>query len=162
MKGKTCLVTGGSSGIGKATALALAKMGAKVIIINCNPARGKAALEDIRAKSRNDAVHLMPADLSSQTDIRRLVCEFKAEHNQLHVLVNVAGILSWKRRLSVDGLEMNLELNYLAYFLLTNLLLDMLKKSAPSRIVNVTSVAHRWGRINFDNRQSEKGYNMFT
>jgi NAD(P)-dependent dehydrogenase (short-subunit alcohol dehydrogenase family) len=162
LKGRVCLVTGGSSGIGKATALALANQGAEVIIVNHNLARGEAALQDIRSRSGNSQVHLMLADLSSQDEIRKLAADFESRFERLDVLVNVAGTLFFKRQLSDDGLEMNLALNYLGYFLLTELLLDKLVASAPARIVNVTSVAHWWGRLDFDDLQSERHYNMFT
>jgi len=162
LKGRVCLVTGGSSGIGKATALALANQGAEVIIVNHNLARGEAALQDIRSRSGNSKVHLMLADLSSQDEIRRLAADFESHFERLDVLVNVAGTLFFKRQLSEDGLEMNLALNYLGYFLLTELLLDKLAASAPARIVNVTSVAHWWGWLDFDDLQSERHYNMFT
>lgn len=162
LKDRVCLVTGGSSGIGKATALALANQGAEVIIVNHNPGRGEAAMHDIRTRSGSSRVHLMLADLSSQEEIRRLAADFNSQFARLDVLVNVAGTLFFKRQLSADGLEMNLALNYLGYFLLTELLLDMLTASAPARIVNVTSVAHWWGKMDLNDLQSEHHYNMFA
>jgi NAD(P)-dependent dehydrogenase (short-subunit alcohol dehydrogenase family) len=162
LKDQVCLVTGGSSGIGKATALALANQGAEVIIVNHNRERGEAALQDIRSQSANSRVHLVLADLSSQEEIRRLAGEINSRFEHLDVLVNVAGTLFYKRQLSADGLEMNLALNYLGYFLLTELLLDKFIASAPARIVNVTSVAHWWGRLDLNDLQSERHYNMFA
>jgi NAD(P)-dependent dehydrogenase (short-subunit alcohol dehydrogenase family) len=162
LKDQVCLVTGGSSGIGKATALALANQGAEVIIVNHNRERGEAALQDIRSQSGNSRVHLVLADLSSQEEIRRLAGEINSRFEHLDVLVNVAGTLFYKRQLSADGLEMNLALNYLGYFLLTELLLDKFIASAPARIVNVTSVAHWWGRLDLNDLQSERHYNMFA
>ena len=161
LDGKTCLVTGGSGGIGKAVAAGLAGKGARVIIVNHNRQRGEAALQEIRRVSGSSKVYLMSADLSSQAEIRKLAEEFISLYGELHILVNVAGSLFKKRRLSVDGLEMTFALNYLAYFLLTHLLLDLLSASAPARIINVASIGHWWGKINLDDLQSEKHYNMF-
>ena len=161
MQGKTCMVTGANSGIGKATALGLAQMGANVVMVARDRARGEAAQNEVKAKSGNGSVELLVADLSSQQSIRQLVENFKQHYKQLHVLINNAGVFMLTRRETVDGLEMTFAVNYLAPFLLTNLLLDVLKASAPSRIVNVSSEAHENGYIKMDDLQAEKNYRSF-
>ncbi|TMI12476.1 SDR family NAD(P)-dependent oxidoreductase, partial [Candidatus Bathyarchaeota archaeon] len=158
MKGKTCLITGGNSGIGKATALGLARMGANVVIVSRSKEKGEAALTEIIAKSGNRKVELMLADMSSQDSIRKLAGDFKVGHEKLHLLVNNAGVYLTRRTTTVDGLESTFSTNHLGPFLLTNLLLDLLKASAPSRIVNVTSDAHNGARVNFEDLQGEKKF----
>src|SRR5436190_5142547 len=158
MHGKICMVTGANSGIGKATALALAQMGATVVMVCRDRARGEQARSEITTKSRNTAVDLLQADLSSQESIRQLVEHFKQRYTHLHVLINNAGAAFPGRRESVDGVEMTFAVNYLAPFLLTNLLLDVLKASAPARIVNVSSDAQASGYIQMDDLQAEKLY----
>src|SRR5947209_8315404 len=155
MQGKICMVTGANSGIGKATALALAHMGATVVMVCRDRARGEEARSEITTKSRNNAVDLLLADLSSQQSIRHLVEDFEQRYTHLHVLINNAGASFPGRRETVDGLEMTFAVNYLAPFLLTNLLLDILKASAPARIVNVSSNSHAAGYIQLDDLQSE-------
>lgn len=159
MEGKTCIVTGASSGIGKATALGLAKMGATVVTVSRNEAEGRAAQEDIQKGSGNNSVDLLVADLSSLDAVRNLAARFKEKHRKLHVLVNNAGTFFTKRHETIDGLEMTFVVNYLSRFLLTHLLLDVLKDSAPSRIVEVAGAYHTKGQINFDDLQSERDYN---
>jgi NAD(P)-dependent dehydrogenase (short-subunit alcohol dehydrogenase family) len=158
MDGKVCLITGATSGIGKATAMGLADMGASVVMVGRDRDRGEAALAEIKEGSPNASVDLMLADLSSQEEIRRLADEFKETYPRLDVLINNAGVIRSKRVTTVDGIEMTFAVNHLAYFLLTNLLLDVLKASAPSRIVNVASGEQRNGTIDFDDLQGEKGY----
>ncbi len=158
MQGKTCMVTGANSGIGKATALGLTQMGANVVMVVRDRTRGEAAQNEVKAKSGNNSVDLLVADLSSQQSIRQLVENFKQHYKQLHVLINNAGVFMLTRRETVDGLEMTFAVNYLAPFLLTNLLLDVLKASAPARIVNVSSEAHENGYIKMDDLQAEKLY----
>jgi NAD(P)-dependent dehydrogenase (short-subunit alcohol dehydrogenase family) len=158
MNGKICLVTGGTNGIGKATAQALAQMGATVVIVGRNAQKISQVVEEIRAASGNKNVDSLLADLSSQQEVRRLAKEFKSKYSHLHVLLNNAGGFFMRRQLSVDGIEMTFALNHLAYFLLTNLLLDTLKASAPARIINVSSDAHASGKIEFDNLQGERVY----
>src|SRR5947209_15368614 len=158
MTGKTCLITGGNSGIGKATALGLAIMGANVVIVSRSKEKGEAALTEIIAKSGHRNVELMLADMSSQDSIRRLASDFKAGHEKLHLLVNNAGVYLTRRTATVDGLESTFAINHLGPFLLTNLLLDLLKASAPSRIVNVTSDAHNGAKVNFEDLQGEKKF----
>ena len=156
MQGKICMVTGANSGIGKATALALAQMGATVVMVCRDRARGEEARSEIITKSRNNAVDLLLADLSSQQSIRQLVEHFQHHYTHLHVLINNAGAAFTGRRETVDGLEMTFAVNYLAPFLLTHLLLDVLKASAPARIVNVSSASHKSGYIQMDDLQGEK------
>jgi NAD(P)-dependent dehydrogenase (short-subunit alcohol dehydrogenase family) len=158
MNGKICLVTGATNGIGKATAQALAQMGATVIIVGRDAQKTSRVVKEIRAASGNPRVGSMLADLSSEQEVRRLADEFKSKYSHLHVLLNNAGAVFMQRQLSVDGIEMTFALNHLAGFLLTNLLLDTLKASAPARIINVSSGAHTTGKIEFDNLQGERGY----
>ncbi len=162
MQGKICMVTGANSGIGKATALGLAQMGATVIIVCRDRARGEEAQNEIKTKSGNNAVDLLLADLSSQQSIRQLVENFQQNYTQLHVLINNAGVFMMSRKATVDGLEMTFAVNYLAPFLLTNLLLDKLQNSAPARIVNVSSESHQSGYIKIDDLQAEKGYRSWN
>src|SRR5215218_4846078 len=137
MDEKVCLITGATSGIGKATAMGLASMGASVVMVGRDRGRGEAALAEIKEKSANASVDLTLADLSSQEEIRRLADQFKEAYPRLDVLINNAGLFRSKRIMTTDGLEMTFAVNHVAYFLLTNQLLDVLKASAPSRIVNV-------------------------
>lgn len=159
---KVCLITGANSGLGKVTARELAKMGATVAMVARSQARGEAALAEVQQASGSNKVHLMLADLSSLASTRQLAEEFKAQYGRLDVLVNNAGAIFKDRQVSVDGYEMTFALNHLSYFLLTNLLLDLLKASAPARIVNVSSGAHMGGRINFDDLMLEKKYRSFA
>jgi retinol dehydrogenase 14 len=157
MSGKVVLITGGTSGIGKATANALAAMGARVVAIGRDEERGERAVEEIR-RGTGGEVSLMLADLAVQADIRRLAEEFRERHDGLDVLINNAGLVQSKRIETPDGIETQLAINHLASFLLTNLLLDLLKASAPSRIVTVSSDAHRWAKLDLDDLQSRKRY----
>jgi retinol dehydrogenase 14 len=158
MSEKVCLITGATSGIGKATAMGLANMGASVVLVSRDRGKGEAVMAEIKEKSGNASVDLLLADVSSQEEIRRLAEEFKEAYPRLDVLINNAGVFSSKRITTADGIEMTFAVNHLAYFLLTNLLLDVLKASAPSRIVNVSSGDHSNGTIDFDDLQGEKGY----
>jgi retinol dehydrogenase-14 len=158
MHGKVCLITGATSGIGKATAMGLASMGASVVMVGRDRGRGEAALVEIKEGSPNASVDLMLADLSSQEEVRRLADEFKEAYPRLDVLINNAGVFRSERTTTPDGLETTFAVNHLAHFLLTDLLLDVLKASAPSRIVNVSSGDHSNGTIDFDDLQGEKGY----
>jgi len=158
MQGKVCLVTGANSGVGKETALGLAEMGATVVMVCRDRTKGEAALNEIKAKSGNEAVELLVADLSSQQSIQELAEQFKQHYKQLHVLINNAGIFLLSRRETVDRLEMTLAVNYLAPFLLTDLLLDVLKASAPARIINVSSAAQEGSSLHLDDLQSKQRY----
>ncbi|MFN8578324.1 MAG: SDR family oxidoreductase [Candidatus Sericytochromatia bacterium] len=150
LDGKICIVTGANSGVGKVTALELAKMGAEVIMVCRNQKKGEEALDEILIKSKNNKVKLMLCDFSSQKSIRAFVDEFKSKYDKLHILVNNAGLIIPERKLTEDGIELTFAINHIGYFLTTNLLLDLLKNSAPSRIVNVASDAHKAGHINFN------------
>src|ERR671921_1260601 len=155
---KVCLITGATSGIGKATAMGLANMGASVVMVGRDEGKGEAVMAEIKEKSTNTSVDLMLADLSSQEEIRRLAVEFKEAYPRLDVLVNNAGLFRSERITTADGLETTFAVNHLACFLLTNRLLDVLEASAPSRIVNVSSGEQRNATIDFDDLQGEKGY----
>ena len=161
MGGKVVLITGGTSGIGRAAATALAAMGAEVVVTGRSRERGEAAIEEIRRTSGNEGVSLALADLTVQAEVRRLAGEFGRSHDRLDVLINNAGAVFSKREETADGLERTLALNHLAPFLLTNLLLEMLKDNAPSRIITVSSEARRGAEIDFDDLQSERRYRGF-
>jgi NAD(P)-dependent dehydrogenase (short-subunit alcohol dehydrogenase family) len=160
MQGKVCIVTGANSGIGKATSLGLAQMGATVVMVCRDRTKGEEAQNEIKTKSGNNAIDLLLAELSSQDSIRQLVENFQQHYKQLHILINNAGGVNLSRRDTVDGFEMTFAVNYLAPFLLTNLLLDKLKASAPARIVNVSSESHESGYIKMDDLQLEKKYRL--
>lgn len=155
IEGKICIITGANSGIGKATAIGLAEMGATIVILCRDKERGELAQKEIIDLTENKNVDLFICDLASFESIRRFVSEFKKKYQDLHILINNAGIMKKRGTVSTDGFEINLAVNHLAPFLLTNLLLDMLKKSAPSRIINVSSAAHRMANLDFDDLQSE-------
>lgn len=159
MQGKVCLVTGSSSGIGKVTARELATMGATVVMLCRNRAKGEAVQAEIKEVSGNDQVDLIVADLSELSQVRRAAHEFQQNYTQLHVLINNAGGMNAERKVTSDGLESTFATNYLAPFLLTHLLLDVLKASAPARIVNVSAVGHKIGKIDFTDLQGEHRYN---
>jgi len=155
------MVTGANTGMGLQTAMALALAGAHVVLVCRDRDRGEDALRQVRAKTGNSGSELILADLSSQRSIRELSDSFLARHARLHILVNNAGLGLKKRHVSADGLEMTFAVNHMAYFLLTILLLGTLRASSPARIVNVSSAAHRHGRIDFGNLQLERGYSQF-
>ena len=161
MENKIVLITGAGSGIGMATAANLAAQKAKVIVVGRNEERARTTADEIRGKSGNQSVEYLVADLASQNSIRKMADEFRKRYKSLHVLINNAGLHLTKRQTSPDGFEMTFAVNHLAYFLLTNLLLDVLKASAPARIVNVTSEAHRRGGIDFNDLQAESHYSGF-
>lgn len=149
MRGKTCVVTGASMGIGRSTAAALAAMGADVLMVSRHPERAEAA-RAVVARGASGNVDVLLADLSSQQDLRRLAGEIRTRCARLDVLVNNAGALYTSRQLSPDGVELTFAMDHLSYFLLTHELLDLLKKSAPARIVNVSSRAHEGAQIDFE------------
>jgi NAD(P)-dependent dehydrogenase (short-subunit alcohol dehydrogenase family) len=157
MSGNICIVTGANSGIGKETALGLAQMGARVVMVSRNAEKGKAALEEIRRKSASSQVDLLVADMSSQASVRALAEEIRQKYPRLDVLVNNAGAAVLARKLSADGIEMTLATNHLGPALLTLLLLELLKASAPSRIVNVSSSeAQSPARLDMNDLQFER------
>ena len=142
MKSKTCLVTGASDGIGYVAARELARMGARVVVAGRNAAKTHAAVQRIVAETGNPSVEYLLADLSSQREVRRMADEAQERLPRLDVLLNNAGGIFLSSRPSADGIEMTFALNHLGYFLLTNLLLERLRQSAPARIINVSSTAH--------------------
>jgi len=158
MQGKVCLVTGATSGIGLVTAHELARQGARVLLVGRNSARCAETIEQIRARTGNQDVKALLADLSSQRQIRDLARHVRGRYPRLDVLINNAGGMWLKREVTVDGLEMTFAVNHLAYFLLTHLLLDTLQASAPARVVNVASNAHRKAMLDFDDLQGERHY----
>ncbi len=161
MKNKVCMVTGATSGIGLETACALAQQGATTVVVGRNPEKGSAIISRIRNFTNNPSVDFMQADLSVQTQVRELVEKFKKSYSRLDVLVNNAGAIFLKRELSADGIEMTFALNYLNVFLLTNLLIEILKASAPARIVNVSSNMQRKAQINFEDPEGKHKYSCF-
>src|SRR5690348_5723138 len=142
MRGKVCMVTGATDGIGVATAQQLADMGASVTVVGRNAEKGEAVVSQIKTRNGSQNVDFMRCDLSSLASIRQLARDFKDRRQPLHVLINNAGVMNMQRLVTVDGFETTFAVNHLAYFLLTNLLLDVLKASAPARIVNVSSAVH--------------------
>ncbi|MBI5030073.1 MAG: SDR family oxidoreductase [Chloroflexi bacterium] len=156
------MVTGATAGIGLETAKQLAQMGASVIVVGRNERKCITTVAKIRQQTGNAQVESMVADLSSQKEIRGLAEQFKKNYTRLDVLVNNAGVVSMMRQESVDKIEMTFAVNHLGYFLLTHLLLDSLKASAPSRIVNVSSGIHPRGKIDFNDLQAKRFYNPLT
>lgn len=159
LDGKTVLITGASSGIGRATAVGLARQGARLLLQGRTPSRCAEALEEVRAAASAE-VELLQADLASLADIRRFAKEVAARTEHLDVLVNNAGVTCASRRTTVDGHEMTFGVNHLAYFLVTGLLQPLLHRAPSARIVNVSSEAHRIGPIDLDDLQNERRYNL--
>jgi NAD(P)-dependent dehydrogenase (short-subunit alcohol dehydrogenase family) len=159
MQTGVCAITGSTSGIGKETARSLAKMGFHVLLIGRNEKEGASVKNEIMTDSGNPNIDFLLADLSSQADIRRLAGAITTRYSSVHALINNAGIAPLKRSVSVDGIERTFAVNYLAPFILTNLLLERLKASAPARVVNVAGDFHRKATIQFDDLMSEKEYN---
>jgi NAD(P)-dependent dehydrogenase (short-subunit alcohol dehydrogenase family) len=158
MRGTAVLVTGGTGGIGRATAVGLAALGARVGIAGRDLDRARAAAAGITAETGNPGVDAFAADLSAQAGVRRMAAEVLATYPRLDVLVNNVGGYWAHRHLTADGLERTFALNHLAPFLLTNLLLDRLTASAPARVVTVSSGAQALGRLDFEDLQAERGY----
>ena len=158
LSGKTIIVTGANSGIGKSAARGLASMGASVTMVARSRERGEKALKEVQTASASNNVRLMLCDLSSQVSIREFAAAFESENDRLDVLLNNAGSNYFKRHESVDGLELTFALNHMGYFVMTNLLLNIIKASPPARIVNVSSDEHRVDRIAFDDLQREQDY----
>jgi NAD(P)-dependent dehydrogenase (short-subunit alcohol dehydrogenase family) len=158
LDGKTALVTGATAGIGKVIAEKLAREGADLTIVGRNPEKTAKVRGEIVAATGNARVEVLLADLSVMKQVRGLAQSFAARHDKLHVLVNNAGAWNEQRVLTADGLETTFAVNHLAYFVLTNELLPLLKSSSPARIVNMASAAHKSGRVDLDDLQSERGY----
>lgn len=159
MQGKTILITGATAGIGEVAALELARMGATIVGVGRNPAKCTVVAERIRQETGNPNVDFLIADLAVQAQVRRVAAEFRQRYDRLDLLINNAGAYYFQREVSADGIEMTWALNHLAYFLLTDLLLDMLKASTPARIINVASDAHQAGAINFADLEGKQKYN---
>ncbi len=159
LDGKTCVLTGATSGIGEETALALARRGARLHLIARSKQRGEATRTRIRDQAGSDAVMLHFADLASLAEIRRVAAELLTACPRIDLLLNNAGVVNLRRETTVDGFETTFAVNHLAYFALTNLLVERLRESAPARIVNVASDAHKFGgAIDLEDLQSEREY----
>jgi NAD(P)-dependent dehydrogenase (short-subunit alcohol dehydrogenase family) len=160
MTGKTVIVTGANSGIGKATAVALARAGGRTVITARDQARGNRAVEEIRQASGSDQVELVVFDLGDLASVRAGAAELLDRCPRIDVLINNAGLVLTDRAETVDGYEATFAINHLGPFLLTELLTDRLVASAPSRVVNVASTAHRSARhgLDFEDLQSRQGY----
>jgi NAD(P)-dependent dehydrogenase (short-subunit alcohol dehydrogenase family) len=158
MQGKTVLITGANQGIGKATAIKLAELGARVVLLCRNEAKGRAALEEVRERAKGEAPELLVADLGSLADVRRVAADFRRTHDRLDVLLNNAGLIVPSRHTTVDGLEETFAVNHLAPFLLTKELLDLLRATPASRVVNVSSEAHRRATMHWDDLELRTGY----
>jgi len=161
MKDKLILITGGSAGVGRAAAIGLARMGARIVLLSRDRQRAEQTRRELVASTGNEGIELLQADLSEWASIRRAVEQFKERYDSLDVLMNCAGVLYLRRTVSVEGLEMTLAVEFLGHFLLTNLLLDVLKRSAPARVLTVTGNAGplRFAHIHFDDLQLEDSYN---
>ncbi|MFL6236495.1 MAG: SDR family oxidoreductase [Thermoanaerobaculia bacterium] len=157
MHGKTILITGATSGIGLEAAVELARRGARMFLVGRDPGRTDEAVEQVKARSGSGDVSSFLCDFSSQASIRALAGEVLGTLDRLDVLINNAGGVNKKRELTVDGIEKTFAVNHLGYFLLTNLLLDLIKKSAPARVVTVASIGHRRGTLDFDDLGFERG-----
>ena len=158
MKEKTVLVTGANSGIGKVTALDLSRKGAHMVMLCRNRDRGEAAKKEIIRESNNEKVDLMVCDLSSMDSVHAFANDFLLQYKRLDVLVNNAGGYFDRKIITGDGYEYTFAMNHLGHFLLTNRLLDLIRHSAPARIINVSSNAHQTGHIRFDDLMAERGY----
>jgi NAD(P)-dependent dehydrogenase (short-subunit alcohol dehydrogenase family) len=158
LEDRTWIVTGANSGIGKATALGLARLGGTVVMACRDPAKGEAAQNEITQATKNPRVSLMILDLASQASIISFAEQFTQDYRRLDALVNNAGVFTAERKTTPDGLEETFAVNYLGGFLLSHLLLDLLVASAPSRIVNVSSTAHEGATIDFEDLQGERKY----
>ena len=160
LAGKTVLVTGATSGIGWEASVTFACMGTRLIMIGRDAGKTAQRVEEVRQRSGSSTVDSLLCDFSVQTQIRRLAEEFRARYDKLHVLINNAGTVFTKRTLTADGIESTFAVNYLGPFLLTNLLLDVLKASAPARVINVSSSGHYRGTMDFNNLGFERGYQI--
>ena len=167
LQGKTCLITGATGGIGRITAEALARGGANVVIVGRSPAKTETAAAQIRKSTGSERVEFLLGDLSVQADVRRVAQEFRLgsenskPHDRLHILINNAGAVFTQRHMSADDIEMTFALNHLAYFLLTNLLLDLLAAAAPARVINVSSSAHYAGKMHFEDLGCPRAYHAW-
>lgn len=161
MKSSVVVITGSTDGIGRQAALELAATGATIVVHGRDRARGQKAVSEIRSATGNEHVDLLIADLSSLRQVRGLANEILVRYHRIDVLINNAGVYMKTRVLTEDGAELTFAVNHLAPFLLTNLLLERLKKSSPARIITVSSVAHMRGTLDFDNLQGEKTFGAY-
>lgn len=160
LRGRTCMVTGASSGIGLAAARELGRLGADVVLVCRSPERAEAARAEVVRAANHERVSIELCDFASQADTRQCAARYLESGRPLHVLLNNAGIVNQRRRLTEDGLEETFAVNHLGYFLFTNLLVPRLVESRPSRIVNVASDAHRGTSLDLGDLQSENGYRV--
>ncbi len=158
MEGKLCLITGATDGIGKETAKCLAGFNARLILVGRDQSKGESVRNELMVQTGNDQIDIMTADLSNMNAIQKLSVEIHKKYNKLNVLINNVGAFFSKREITDEGFEKTFALNHLGYFLLTKLLLDLIKKSTDARIVNVSSQAHAGSTINFDDLQGEKDF----
>lgn len=159
MKDKICLITGANSGIGKITARALARKGAHIIMLCRNGEKAEKAKEEIVKATKNEAIEIFLADLAHQEQIHRVAEEIKQKHAKIDVLINNAGFIAKSyREITQDGLEITFAVNHMAYFMLTNLLIKPIKASPRGRIINVSSEAHRYASLDWNNLQLQRGY----
>lgn len=158
LDGKTVVITGANTGIGKETAIDLAKRGARIIMACRDMERGQAALKEVVENSANENVTCMKLDLSDTKSIREFADNINKGEEKLNILLNNAGVMVCPYGKTADGFEMQIGVNHMGHFLLTYLLLDLIKKSAPARIITVSSVAHKFGSINLEDINSEKSY----
>jgi NAD(P)-dependent dehydrogenase (short-subunit alcohol dehydrogenase family) len=161
VKDKVALITGGSAGVGRAAALGLARLGATTVLLSRDPGRAEQARTELVAATGNERIECLQADLSEGSSVRRAAREFTERYQRLDVLMNCAGVLYPRRKVSVEGVEMTLAVEFLGHFRLTSLLLDVLKRSAPARVLTVTGNAGplRFARIHFDDLQLQNRYN---
>lgn len=157
----TILVTGATDGLGKEAVVELARMGARILLHGRNPERAARAVEEVKKKSGSGCVEPVIADFSSLRQVREMAADVQERFGRLDVLVNNAGVFMKDRVLTEDGFELTFQVNHLAHFLLTHLLLELLKNSAPSRIINVSSMAHANAKLDFGNLQGEKKYGAY-
>jgi len=159
---KIVIITGATDGMGLETARELAKHNPKLVLVGRNSVKGSRVVEELIKESGNNSIEFFSADLSSQKDIREFVEKFKAKYDHLDMLINNAGAYFPEKLISADGFEMTFALNHLGYFLLTNILLDYLKKSTPSRIINISSGAHMMAKFDINNLNSDGKYDAWN
>ena len=164
LKEQTFLISGGSSGVGKATAMGLAQKGAKIVIVNRDAAASERALDEIARRTGNDKGEYLIADLSLQSSVKKLAAEFKNKYNNLHVLANCAGAIFGEKQLTAEGIERTFAINYMSHYWLTTNLLDILQESGASRIITVAGnpAFLKGAKLNFDDLQSVKKFNGLT
>src|SRR2546425_2023915 len=160
LAGKVVLITGATGGIGLEASVAMARLGARVVMVGRDPTKTAQKVDEVRSRSGSSKVESLLCDVSSQAQVRALATAFLAKYERLDVLINNAGTVFARRTMTEDNLEATFAVNYLSAFLLTNLLLDLLKKSAPARVVNVASNGHYGGTLDFDDLGFERGYQI--